>query len=85
MENIRAIGYNGHMKNLPDIKLDKFCKGLRERAGYTQEEMAKRLGVSTSTYQRWEYGDRLPNGRYTAKLFALRDELNQKEARTKKS
>ena len=35
---------------------------LRKRLGLTQEEMAKRLGISWRHYQRLEAGDRQPGG-----------------------
>ncbi len=33
-------------------------KDFRERLGWTQEEMAKELGVSTATVSSWEQGRR---------------------------
>jgi transcriptional regulator with XRE-family HTH domain len=30
---------------------------LRERAGLTQEELARRCGIPVRTYQRWETGE----------------------------
>jgi transcriptional regulator with XRE-family HTH domain len=30
---------------------------LRERAGLTQEELARRCGIPLRTYQRWETGE----------------------------
>jgi putative transcriptional regulator len=32
-------------------------KQLRDRAGLTQEELARRCGVPLRTYQRWEAGE----------------------------
>lgn len=36
-------------------------KELRERAGYTQEEIAKRLKISEKQYSLWERGKANPN------------------------
>lgn len=36
-------------------------KDLREKAGYTQEEIAKRLGISEKQYSLWERGKANPN------------------------
>jgi type I restriction enzyme M protein len=36
-------------------------KTLRERLGYTQEELAQRLGISTSAISKWEQGLRKPS------------------------
>ncbi len=82
MENSVAIAYNSkNMKPLPDVDLAGMCKELRTKAGYTQQEMADRLGTTIRTYQHWEAGTRSPNGHYTAKLFLLRDELVAKQLR----
>ena len=43
---------------------------LREQRGLTQKEIAKELGISTLTYQRYEYGDREPK---LSALIALAD------------
>lgn len=42
----------------------------RKRLGLTQEELAKRLGVSTRTVQNWENGGAIPSTT-TAKLEAM--------------
>ena len=38
----------------------RFNRGLRERAGMTQEELAQALKVDRSTVTKWETGDALP-------------------------
>ncbi|MCI9444098.1 MAG: helix-turn-helix transcriptional regulator [Oscillospiraceae bacterium] len=43
---------------------------LREQNGLTQKEIAKELGISTLTYQRYEYGEREPK---LSALIALAD------------
>ena len=50
-------------------------KQLRERAGLTQEELARRCGIPLRTYQRWETGETAarPNIR---QIKALCKELN---------
>lgn len=36
-------------------------KKFRAERGYTRDEMAKRLGISTSLYDKVEYSDREPS------------------------
>ncbi len=43
-------GYTG-----PDLK------DLRKRRGWSQEELARRLGVSFATVSRWENGHQAPS------------------------
>ena len=38
-------------------------KNIRERLGITQEEFARRIGVTVTTVSRWERGDCLPKSR----------------------
>lgn len=49
-------------------------KWLRERKGYTQKEMAEKLGITQSYYAKFEYGQRQPNLETLAKLPDLLDE-----------
>ncbi len=74
-----ALAYNSSiMKPLPDVDLAKFFRETREMAGYTQSEMAAKLGVALVSYQRYEYGSRLPNGQAVAKVTTIREELLKK-------
>ena len=43
-------------------------KDLRILVGLTQEEVAYKVGVSSLTYRRWEYGSAIPNAKYVAPL-----------------
>ena len=38
-------------------------KNIRERLGITQEEFARKIGVTVTTVSRWERGDCLPKSR----------------------
>lgn len=42
------------MSKLPQIQI------LREKNGYTREEVAKILGISINTYNSYEWGNRRP-------------------------
>ena len=42
------------------IKTGKFLARLRREAGYTQERLGEKLGVSNKTVSRWETGAYLP-------------------------
>ena len=42
------------------IKIGKFIAELRKENGYTQEQLAEKLGVTGKTVSRWETGTYLP-------------------------
>jgi putative transcriptional regulator len=46
--------------------------GIRNRAGMTQEEFAREIGVSVATLRNWEQGRRVPDGSARV-LLALLD------------
>lgn len=46
---------------------------LRKKAGYTQIELAEKLGVSIATLRRWEAGETAPNGTRITELANLLD------------
>lgn len=46
-------------------------KLLREKAGITQAELARRLGVTRSGMNAWEMGISEPSTKYVAKLATL--------------
>lgn len=43
----------------------------RRRAGFTQEQVARALNVSVTTYCRWEYGTAVPNAVAATRLAGL--------------
>lgn len=46
-------------------------KHTREEAGYTQEQMARNIGVSRPTYTLWENGKREPDIETLGKLAEI--------------
>ena len=50
------------------MECHEIIKALRERYGFTQEEIAKQLGVSRSSYSHYEKGDVKPKIKYLVKL-----------------
>lgn len=44
---------------------------LRKKAGFTQIELAEKLGVSIATLRRWEAGETAPNGTRIIELAGL--------------
>lgn len=46
-------------------------KALRDRLGWTQERLARELGVSWITVQRWEKGKVMPSPLAAARIAAL--------------
>ena len=44
---------------------------LRQTLGETQEGMARRLGCTLGSFQRWELGSRIPSGEYLVKMIKL--------------
>ena len=49
----------------------KFARRVRNRLGLTQQEFARRLGVSLETIRNWEQGRRCPTGAAKALLKVL--------------
>ncbi len=83
MENLQVVVYNSGimtLKPVSKVSLSALCKDLREAFKYTQSEMATRLGVTLKPYQKWEYGISDPSGEFAAKLFLLREELQEKHS-----
>ena len=46
---------------MDQIKIGKFFQELRKEKGFTQEQLAERLGVARRTISRWETGSNLPD------------------------
>lgn len=43
------------------IKVGRFLAHLRQEAGWTQEQLGEKLGVTNKTVSRWENGHYLPD------------------------
>jgi transcriptional regulator with XRE-family HTH domain len=43
-------------KHAEAVRIGTLIKGLRERKGWSQEDLAQKVGASTSTVSRWERG-----------------------------
>jgi putative transcriptional regulator len=58
LEGIREIkrGEHGRIINVPSVTT------IREKAGLSQKQFARLLGVSVRTLQEWEQGRRAPSG-----------------------
>lgn len=46
-------------------------KALREQKGYTQVELAKRLGITRSSVNAWELGISVPSTQYIVELAQI--------------
>jgi transcriptional regulator with XRE-family HTH domain len=67
----RAIQFLGYDPRPVVETLEEQLKRHREGLGWSQEEAARKLGVSPSVLSWWETGRRKPRGRYLAKVYAL--------------
>lgn len=54
-------------------RVGKAIAYLRQRAGYTQKELAERIGISDKAVSKWERGISLPDVAYLGKLAILLD------------
>jgi transcriptional regulator with XRE-family HTH domain len=79
IEQINGFSYNPGMPLPPDIDFAEFCKELRAKGKYTQQEMADKLGATLVGYQMWEYGKRKPSAKFAVRILALRDEMEAKK------
>jgi len=46
-------------------------KALREQCGYTQTDLAKRLGITRSSVNAWELGISVPSTQYIVELSQI--------------
>ncbi len=60
-------------KNVP-----KLIKALRARLGLTQEQFAQRVGVTFSTVNNWEKGNRNPHPFLFQRLLEMAEEAGLK-------
>ena len=51
--------------------IDERIKVLREQYGYTQTELAKRLGITRSGVNAWEMGVSVPSTQYIVELAQM--------------
>lgn len=70
-KKIKAKDYHGSVLAL-------ILQEARTRKQLTQQEVANKLEVAVSTYQRYEYGNRFPDGKTMIKLINILD-LNPQE------
>lgn len=59
----------GGMKNMINLNIMR----LRKLAGYTQEELAEKIGVSRQSVAKWESGDSTPDIKSCSELSKLFD------------
>lgn len=55
------------------VKVGKAIAYLRKQAGYTQKDLAERIGLSDKAVSKWERGLGLPDVSYISKLTAILD------------
>ena len=51
--------------------VDERIRTLREQHGYTQTELAKRLGITRSSVNAWEMGISVPSTQYIVELATI--------------
>lgn len=53
--------------------IKKTIQSLRKQKGLIQKDVAKSLGITTLTYQRYEYGDRIPDAKTAIQIAEIFD------------
>ena len=61
-----------------DKKFKALMQGLRQQAGLSQKELADKAGISGLAYQRYEYGDRVPDARTAIRIAKALDTTVEK-------
>lgn len=46
---------------MDQIKIGKYIAGLRKKNGWTQQQLADKIGVTNKTISRWENGNYMPD------------------------
>jgi hypothetical protein len=65
---IRFLGYCPY---IPELPLTRWLTLIRQSFGYSQEKMAKSLGIDAGTWRRWEAGRGQPGPKYMGRINAL--------------
>jgi transcriptional regulator with XRE-family HTH domain len=55
------------------MKFSELLKEARSKKNMTQKEVAALVGVPLNSYQRWEYGVHVPDGKNILKLIEVLD------------
>ena len=58
-------------------KIGQFLKFLRRENGFTQEELAEKLNVSSRTVSRWETGANMPDLSILMEIAELYQEIGR--------
>lgn len=66
----------GYCPYTPDPPVSGWLKLVRRSLGYSQEGMARALGIDEGTWRRWEAGERRPSGEYRGRVSTFLESLN---------
>ena len=69
------IWFLGYCPYCPNLPLPEWLKLIRQSLGYSQEGLAKTIGVDESTWRRWEAGSRQPLPEYLRRIAAFLERL----------
>lgn len=58
----------GYCPYTPSRRVSEWLKLVRQGLGYSQERMARALGIDEDTWRRWEAGRRLPPSQYIERI-----------------
>ncbi len=70
LDSIKNAVYNICVPNIKGVPTTKRLKELRTGCGFSQDGMAKHLGVSLSFYEKVERGDMKPSRNFMLKVKA---------------
>ena len=63
---------------MPDKDIARLVKRVRAKLGLTQEQFAQRVGVTFSTVNNWENGNRRPHPFLLQRLLEIAEEAGLK-------
>lgn len=69
------IGFLGYCPYTPGQPLPRWFKLVRHSLGYSQRELAGRLGIDDVTWRRWEAGQRQPSDEYLRRVTEFLESL----------
>ncbi|MEW6737350.1 MAG: helix-turn-helix transcriptional regulator [Acidobacteriota bacterium] len=75
MEQLVEVPYSFKILPPSPVNFAELCKELRQELHFTQEEMAKFLGVARRTYNYWESGEREPSAEVAFWLAQMKQKM----------